>query len=89
MDVITGLREIWAQNLIMAPTDMSNAAVELLKGDSLTSYEAAMEDDRTNPDDETLMVPTTIKHIDPKKPKGLEFYLFSVLCLSRTLSPIL
>jgi hypothetical protein len=36
MEVITGLKKIWAQNLITAPTDMSNTAVALLKGDSLT-----------------------------------------------------
>jgi hypothetical protein len=44
MDVITSLREIWAQNLITVPTDMSNTVEVLLKGDSLTAYEAAMED---------------------------------------------
>jgi hypothetical protein len=43
---------------------MSNTVVALLKGDSLTAYEAAMEDNRTNPEDKTLMVPMTIKHID-------------------------
>jgi hypothetical protein len=59
MEVITGLKEIWAQNLITALTDMSNTAVALLKGDSLTSYEAAIEDNRTNPEDESLMVPMT------------------------------
>jgi hypothetical protein len=64
MEVITRLKEIWAQNLIMVPTDMLNTAVAILKGDSLTSYEAAMEDNRTNPDDKSLMVPMTEQHID-------------------------
>jgi hypothetical protein len=64
MEVITGLKEIWAQNSITAPTDMSNTAVAILKGDSLTSYEAAMEDNHTDPDDESLMVPMTEQHID-------------------------
>jgi hypothetical protein len=64
MEVITGLKEIWAQNSITAPTDMSNTAVALLKGDSLTSYEAAMEDNCTNPEDKSLMVPMTEQHID-------------------------
>jgi hypothetical protein len=64
MEVITGLNEIWAQNSITVPTDMSNTAVAILKGDSLTSYEAAMEDNRTNPDDKSLMVPMTEQHID-------------------------
>jgi hypothetical protein len=64
MEVITRLKEIWAQNSISEPTDMSNTAVAILKGDSLTSYEAAMEDNRTNPDDKSLMVPMTEQHID-------------------------
>jgi hypothetical protein len=64
MEVITGLKEIWAQNSITVPTDMSNTAVAILKGDSLTSYEAAMEDNCTNLEDESLMVPMTEQHID-------------------------
>jgi hypothetical protein len=64
MEVITGLKEIWAHNLITVPTDMSNTAVAILKGDSLTSYEEAMEDNRTNPEDESIMVPMTKQHID-------------------------
>jgi hypothetical protein len=35
MEVITGLKEIWAQNSITVPTDMLNTAVAILKGDSL------------------------------------------------------
>jgi hypothetical protein len=64
MEAITRLKEIWAQNLITVPTDMSNTAVAILKGDSLTSYEAAMEDNCTDPDDESLMVPMMEQHID-------------------------
>jgi hypothetical protein len=64
MEVITRLKEIWAQNLITDPTDTSNTAVAILKGDSLTSYEAAMEDNCTNPEDEFLMVPITEQHIN-------------------------
>jgi hypothetical protein len=44
---------------------MSNTAVVILnKGDSLTSYETVMEDNHTNPEDESLMVPMTERHID-------------------------
>jgi hypothetical protein len=64
MEVVTGLKEIWAQNFITQPMDMSNTTVALLKGGSLMSYEAAMEDDRTNPEDKSLMVPMTKQHID-------------------------
>jgi hypothetical protein len=62
MDVITGLREIWAQNLITAPKDMSNTVVGLLKGDCLTAYEAAMED--------RLMKMRTLKQAKRKKPSS-------------------
>jgi hypothetical protein len=64
MEVITRLKEIWAQNLITAPTDMSNTAVAILKGDCIMSYEAAMEDNCTDPEDESLMVPMMEQHID-------------------------
>jgi hypothetical protein len=64
MEVITGLKEIWAQNSITVLMDMLNTAAAILKGDSLTSYKAAMEDNRTNPDDKSLMVPMTEQHID-------------------------
>jgi hypothetical protein len=64
MEVITGLKEIWAQNSITAPTDMSNITVAILKGDSLTSYEAAMEDNCTDPEDKSLMVSMMKQHID-------------------------
>jgi hypothetical protein len=64
MEVITGLKEIWAQNLITVLTDMSNTAMAILKVDNLTSYETVLEDNRTNPDDKSLMVPMTEQHID-------------------------
>jgi hypothetical protein len=43
---------------------MSNTVVALLKGDSLTAYEAAMEDKCTNPEDKTLLVPMTINYLN-------------------------
>jgi hypothetical protein len=64
MEVITGLKEILAQNLITVPMDMSNTQMAILKGDSLTLYETAMEDNRTTLDDKSLMVPMTEQHID-------------------------
>jgi hypothetical protein len=49
MDVITGLREISAQNSITVLRDMSsNTVIALLKGDSLTAYETATEDNHTD-----------------------------------------
>jgi hypothetical protein len=64
MEVISGLKEIWAQNSITEPTDMSNSAVAILKGDSLMSYETVMEDNCTNPEDESFMIPMMEQHID-------------------------
>jgi hypothetical protein len=63
MEVITGLKEIWAQNSITKPTDLLNTAMAILKGDGLTSYETAMEDNHTNLDDKSLLVPMTKQHI--------------------------
>jgi hypothetical protein len=64
MEVFTGLKEIWAQNSITVPTDMSNTAMAILKGNSLTLYETGMEDNRTDPDDKSLMVPMMEQHIN-------------------------
>jgi hypothetical protein len=50
MEVMTGLREIWLQNSVDDLMDMSNTVVAILKGDSLTAYEAAVEDLTVNLD---------------------------------------
>jgi hypothetical protein len=54
MEVMTGLREIWLQNSVDDATDMSNTVAAILKGDSLTAYQAAVEDLTVDPDDDTL-----------------------------------
>jgi hypothetical protein len=64
MDVMTGLREIWLQNSVDDATDMSNTVVAILKGDSLTAYEAAMEDLTVDPDDNTQVIPLTEDHVE-------------------------
>jgi hypothetical protein len=63
MEVMTGLREIWLQNSVDDPTDMSNIVVAILKGDSLTAYEAAMEDLTVNPDDNTQVILLMEEHV--------------------------
>ena len=35
MDVLTGIREIWKQNSVNAPTDQAATIMAILKGDSL------------------------------------------------------
>jgi hypothetical protein len=63
MDVMTGLREIWLQNYVDDVTDMSNTVGAILKGDSLTAYEAAVEDLTVNPNDDTQVLPLTEDHV--------------------------
>jgi hypothetical protein len=50
MDVLTGLKEIWTQNSVTEPTDRAATVAAILKGDSLTAFDAALEDAR-NPED--------------------------------------
>jgi hypothetical protein len=50
MDVLTGLREIWKQNSVNALHDQATTIAAILKGDSLTAFEVALEDAR-NPED--------------------------------------
>jgi hypothetical protein len=64
VEVMTGLREIWLQNSVDIPTDMSNTVVAILKGDSLTAYEAAVEDLTVDPEDDTQVIPLTEDHVD-------------------------
>jgi hypothetical protein len=60
MEVMTGLREIWLQNSVADPTDVSNTVVAIIKGDRLTAYEAAVEDLTVDPDNDTQVVPLTM-----------------------------
>jgi hypothetical protein len=64
MEVMTGLREIWFQNSVDDATDMSNTMVAMLKGDSLTAYEAAVEDLTVDPDDDRQVIPLTEDHVE-------------------------
>ena len=42
------LREIWKQNTVVAPADRVATIAAILKGDSLTAFEAALEDARVD-----------------------------------------
>jgi hypothetical protein len=63
MDVLVALQEIWKQNSVNGPTDRAATVAAILKGDSLTAFDAALEDARVNPDDNT-QDPTTLEHVD-------------------------
>jgi hypothetical protein len=64
MDVMTELREIQLQNSIDDAKDMSNTVAAILKGDSLTAYQAAVEDLTVDPNNNTLVVPLTEEHVE-------------------------
>ena len=66
MDVLTGLREIWKQNSVVEPTDQAATIAAILKGDSLTAFDAALEDAR-NPEDDLgveELLDMTVEHIE-------------------------
>ena len=66
MDVLTGLKEIWKQNSVVEPTDQAATIAAILKGDSLTAFDAALEDAR-NPEDDAdddSLVEMTTEHIE-------------------------
>ena len=64
MDVLSGLREIWAQNSVTGATDRAATVAAILKGDSFTAFETALDDARINPDDDAVLVAMTIAHVE-------------------------
>jgi hypothetical protein len=66
MDVLTGLREIWKQNSVVEPTDQAATIAAILKGDSLTAFDSALEDARNPEDTEEVdgLVDMTLEHIE-------------------------
>ena len=64
MDVLTSLREIWSQNSIDQPEDCANTVAAIVKGDSLTAFQTAMEDNRIDPADPLLQVAMTEDHVE-------------------------
>jgi hypothetical protein len=67
MDVLTGLSEIWTQNVVDAPTDRAATIAAILKGDSRIAFDTALEDERVNIDPEAINndpVEMTTEHIE-------------------------
>jgi hypothetical protein len=52
IDLKTDINEIWVQNAIAGGTDRASTARALLRGESLTSFEASIEEARRNDDEE-------------------------------------
>ena len=49
IDVLSGLKEIWLQNSVTGPTDRAATVLAILKGDSRSNFETALEDARVDP----------------------------------------
>jgi hypothetical protein len=65
MDLLLNLKEIWKQNAVVEPTDQAATISAILKGDTLTAFETALEDAR-NPEDgiDDELVDMTLEHIE-------------------------
>ena len=64
LDVLLGLREIWRQNTVNGPSDREATVAAILKGESKTAFDAALEDARLNPDDEGEHLALSTEHIE-------------------------
>jgi hypothetical protein len=64
MDLIRDVEEIWTQNSVNRPSDRTSTIRALLKGESLTAFDTALEDDWVDPDPNVqALVPLTVDHI--------------------------
>jgi hypothetical protein len=64
IDLIHDLEEIWTQNSVNGPTDRVSTIRALLKGESLTAFDTALEDARVDPDPNVQApLQLTLEHI--------------------------
>jgi hypothetical protein len=64
IDLIRDLEEIWTQNSVNGPSDRTSTIRTLLKGESLTAFETALEDVRVDPDPSTRKTAVAITKIN-------------------------
>ena len=65
MDLLKNFNEIWKQNSVNGAHDRAATIMAALKGDSLTAFEAALDDARINPDgDGDAPLVMTVDHIE-------------------------
>ena len=62
IDLIRDMAEIWTQNSINGGTDRASTVRSLVRGESLTSFEAALQDARTDEGGEEQ--PITAEHVE-------------------------
>jgi hypothetical protein len=64
INLIRDLEEIWTQNSVNGPSDRTSTICALLKGESLTAFETALEDVQVDPDpNANALQALTIEHI--------------------------
>jgi hypothetical protein len=64
IDLIWDVEEIWTQNSVNGLSDRTSTIRALLKGESLTAFDTALEDVRVDPDPNVqALVPLTVDHI--------------------------
>ena len=61
IDLIRDLDEIWIQNSVNGGTDCASTVRALVRGESLTAFEAALQDARMNEAGEELAI--TAEHV--------------------------
>ena len=64
IDLVKDVTEIWTQNTINGPTDRTATLRALLKGESLTAFDTALEDVRINPDLDEAPLPLSNEIIE-------------------------
>jgi hypothetical protein len=68
MDTIMGFKEVWKQNAVNGASDRAATVGAILKGDSLSAFETALEDARVdhdlNDDETPVPIPLTVEHVD-------------------------
>ena len=64
LDVLVGVREIWLQNSVNGPSDRAATVRAILKGDSRTAFDAALEDARVDPNNNAEQLNLTNEHIE-------------------------
>ncbi len=65
MEVLSGVKDLWRQNSITGPANRSAIINAIVKGDSWSAFESALEEARLdpNPDNIEVPLPLTVKHI--------------------------
>jgi hypothetical protein len=64
INLIRDVKEIWTQNSVNGPVTRTSTIRALLKGESLTAFDTALEDVRVDPNPNVqALVPLTVDHI--------------------------